>query len=87
LRHLIIKETLENLVGTKREDGPEQWRKLHTGASWFLFTTNYYSDDKPSKRWAGNVECMVQITNTQRILAAKPERRQLDDPDVEGRIK
>lgn len=35
-----------NLVGTKREDGREHWRKLHTGASWFVFITNYYSNDK-----------------------------------------
>jgi hypothetical protein len=40
-------ETLRNLVGSKREDGREHWRKLHTGgASWFVFITNYYSDDK-----------------------------------------
>jgi hypothetical protein len=39
-------ETLGNLVGTKREDGPGHWKKLHTEASWFVFITKYYSDGK-----------------------------------------
>lgn len=39
-------ETLRNLVETTREDGREHWRKLHTEASWFVFRTNHYSDDK-----------------------------------------
>ena len=28
----------------------------------------------------------MQMTNTHRILTMKHERRQLDDPDVEGRV-
>ena len=39
-------ETLGNLVRTKREDGRKHWRKLHTAALWFVFITNYNSDDE-----------------------------------------
>jgi hypothetical protein len=46
-------EALSGLVGTKWEEGREHWRKLHTGASWFIFITKYYSDDKTWKHEMG----------------------------------
>jgi hypothetical protein len=45
----MMLEALRNLTASKREEGREQWRKLHTGASRFMFTTKYYSNDKTWK--------------------------------------
>jgi hypothetical protein len=34
----------------------------------------------------GHVECMVEKRNTHRGKAGKPERRHVEDPDVDGRV-
>jgi len=67
-------EWLRNLVETKWEEGREHWRKLHAGASWFVFITIYYSNDKTWEEEMG-WECGMHGTDDKYTKAIGGETR------------
>lgn len=69
---------LSRVFGSKREEGTEEWRKVHNEKIQDLyFSRNNFRVIKVSKiRWPGNVAHMAEKRHAYRILVWKPEGKE-----------
>jgi hypothetical protein len=71
------------IFGPKRDEVRGQWRKLHGGEFYNLYSSPYIIRQIKSRRmcWAGHVARMGEGRNLYRVLVGKPEgKRPLERP-------
>jgi hypothetical protein len=74
---------LWRIFGPKRDEVMGEWRKLHSGDLYILYSSPDIIRHIKSRRmrWAGNVAHMGEGRNVYRVLVGKPEgKRPLERP-------
>jgi hypothetical protein len=68
---------LRGIFGPKGEEVTGEWRKLHNGELYKLYSSQYIIRQIKSRRtrWAGHVARMGERRNVYRVLVGKPEGR------------
>ena len=85
---MFEKRVLRGIIGPKRDEVTEEWRKLHNEELSDLYSSpNIVWVIKSRRiRWAGHVVLMEESRDVYRVLVGKPEADHLGDPDRDGRI-
>jgi hypothetical protein len=65
---------LRGIFGPKRDEGTEEWKKLHSGELHNLYSSSDIIRQIKSRRmrWAGHVARMGEGGNVYRVLVGKP---------------
>jgi hypothetical protein len=68
---------LRIILGLKRDKDTGGWRKLHDEEFHNLYTSSHITSlVKPRRiRWAGNVACVGEMRNINKVLVRNPEGR------------
>jgi hypothetical protein len=64
---------LKTILGPKRDEVTEEWRKLHNTKLNDLYLPNIVRMIKSRRRWAGHVARMGEKRIAYRVLVRKPE--------------
>jgi hypothetical protein len=82
---------LRRIFGPKRDEVTREWRKLHSGELYNLYSSpdiiRQIKLDQRRMRWAGHVARMGKGRNVYRVLVgSQRERGHLKDQGVDGRM-
>jgi hypothetical protein len=78
---------LRRIFGPKRDKVTVEWRRLHNEELNDLYSSpNTIWAIESRRRWAGHVARMGERRHAYSVLVGKPERNDLEDPGVDGRI-